>query len=457
MVQQIEARQMPRINSREILHDMGIFLQRNWYWVLPLVVGYAGRVIANQTLYPEYGLALNILSPLPGDLGGLDMEPVAGKILWNTIMGYSQLAFGTGFIGGAAKGAREILGMKAVIEGTAKNPYRKMALMIDTTNEVQEGSHHGDFFQEFYYQLATHPDQRIDFEKRYGPTCEIVPQNAPTPTKKPKTRYFRTPNPSNTDFLREINAQRTTATISVLMSRSHTVWDKDRKPLPIKPDTIVNFNNTISTTLSAGEIPRFVIVNKDLKLSYGVFEESSGKSIQIEEDALAYFKERGYQTIVAEDTIMSSLVDRFTQKKYQRILLVNDATESGQRIASQWYEDYKNADNVDKPEVIQLSAENYREVIRSGNFDAIFLIGAEDTEVARVAEDILNDQKAERFKNVPLEVLMEGRGSADKLAEIEDNDGHIHFVHNILAKRCVELLLPEKRLPWLPQHERVNN
>lgn len=441
MPQQIEARQMPDIDSREILHDMGILLQRNWYWLLPLVVGYTGRVISNNALHPEYGLPLNLISPLPGDLGGVDMEPVAGEKLWDTIMTYSQLAFGSGLIGGVARGTSEFLGGKAVIEGTAKNPYKKMALMIDATNEMQEGSHHGDFYQEFYYQLATHPDLRKAFEKRYGPVCEIVPQNAPIPTEKPKVRYFRTANPSNTEFLKYIKAQRTQATISVLMSRSQTVWDKDREPVPIKPDTIVNFNNTISTTLAAGEIPRIVIVNKDLKLSYGVFDESSGKSIQIEEDALAYFKERGYQTVVAENTLMSSITERFIQQKYNRILLVNDATESGQRIANQWYEDYKKVDNENKPEVIQVSAENYRQTIRSGDFDAVFLIGAEDTEVARVAEDILTDQKANRFKKVPLEVLMEGRGSTDKLAEIEDNRGQIHFVHGILAQDVIKSLL----------------
>ena len=453
MTQQIEARQIPNIDAREYLHDMGIFLQRNWYWLLPLVVGYTGRVIANQHLYPDLGLPTNLLAPLPGELGGQDVVPVAGQQAWNTLMVYSQMAFGLGFYGGLAKGASEVLGKQAVIEGRARNPYRKMALMIDTTNEMQEGSHHGDFFQEFHYELAAHPDSRKAFEKRYGPVCEIVPQNAPIPTEKPKTRYFRTPNPSNTKFLRYIKAQRTQATISALMSRSHTVWDKERGLLTIRPDTIVNFNNTISTTLSAGEIPRIVIVNKDLKLSYAVFDEMSGRSIPIEEDALTYFKERGYRVVVAENTIMSSLVDRFTQKGYKRILLVNDATESGQRIANQWHEDYSNVSNIDKPEVMQVSADNYKQIIQSGNFDAVFLIGAEDTQVARVAEDILNDQKTERFKNVPLEVVMEGRGSVDNLAEIENKGGQIHFVHNILAKKCIELLLPEERLPWFPQHE----
>lgn len=441
MVQPIEARQY--------FEQAGDFVRlHKWWFISALGVAAAGaKTAANLALHPEYGTLANIGSLL------LDPEQIPDQHFWNSLLvnAHNALLFTLG--SGLATGAQEVFGAGKIIRGEATNPYPKMALMIDTTNEVQEGSQHGDFYQEFYYQLVTHPDLRKAFEKLYGPVCEIVPQNAPIPTEKPKTRYFRTPNPSNTEFLRYIKAQRAAATISTLLSRSHTVWDKERGPLPIKPDTIVNFNNTISTTLSAGEIPRIVIVNKDLKLSYGVFEESSGESIQIEEDALAYFKERGYKIIVAEDTIMSFLVDRFTQKKYKRILLVNDATESGQRIANQWHEDYKNADNADKPEVMRVAADNYRQIIKSGDFDAIFLIGAEDTEVARVAEDILNDQKTGRFKNVPLEVLMEGRGSADKLAEIEDNDGHIHFVHNILAKKCIELLLPEERLPWFPQHE----
>ncbi len=446
MSQQIEARQIPGIDTQEMLHDMGIFLQRNWYWLLPLVAGYMGRVITNQHLYPDIGWPTNLLSPLPGDLGGQDVVPVPGQQVWNNLMVYSQLAFGSGVITGGVKGAGEFLGRQSVKEGRARNPYKKMALMIDTTNEMQEGSHHGDFYQEFYYQLATHTDWRNAFEKRYGPICEVVPQNAPIPAEKPKTRYFRTLNPSNTEFLRYINAQRTQATISTLMSRSHTVWDKERGVLTIKPDTIVNFNNTISTTLSAGDIPRIVIVNKDLKLSYGVFDESTGQSIRIGEDAPVYFTDRGYQTIVAEDTIMASLVNRFTQRKYRRILLVNDATESGQRIANQWYEDYKKVANDDKPEVTQVSADNYKQIIHSGDFEAVFLIGAEDTDVARVAEDILNDQKGKSFKTVPLEILMEGRGSADKLGEVEERGGKLHFVHEYLVKDCLRKLLGEDNI-----------
>lgn len=421
--------------------------------MLPMIAGSLGRVTANYTLHPEYGLPLSLISPLPGDFGGVDMEPVAGEILLNTIMSYSQLAFGLGLIGGVARGTSEILGMKAVIEGTAKNPYKKMALMIDTTNEVQEGSHHGDFYQEFNHLLNEYPNLKRKIREKYGPVCEIVPQNAPTPTKKPKTRYFRHSNPSNEDFLNNIvRAVRTTASIAALMSRSHTVWDPQGREIRLTPDIVNNMNDTITDTLGAGQIPKIAIFNGDLAFIYGVFNPTTNKSSEVPETAQEFFKKNGYQPINAERTVMDHLLVRFREKKYKRILLINDATPTGKRISLHWFSDYEKSKTEGDPQIIAVNSDT---VSADGqeNFDAVFIIGAEDTEVARVSTGVLKAQETGHFSKAPLEVLMEGRGATDKLSAVTKNNGRIHFVHNILAKRCVELLLPEEGLPWFTQHE----
>jgi len=76
-----------------------------------------------------------------------------------------------------------------------------------------------------------------------------------------------------------VKADRTQATISVLMSRSHTVWDSELAPSQDVLDTIDNMNATITDTLGAGNIPKLTITNNNDIVTHGAFDPVRGESI----------------------------------------------------------------------------------------------------------------------------------------------------------------------------------
>ena len=84
-----------------------------------------------------------------------------------------------------------------------------------------------------------------------------------------------------------------------------------------------------------------------------------------------------------------------------------------------------------------------KESLQKAKYDAIFVLGAEDIAVNETVTDILGRQKdpEDPITKVPVEVLMEGRGFADSLEGVEETGGQVHFVHEILAKKTLDILL----------------
>lgn len=436
---------------------IGTFVQKHPR--LPLVIGaigYAGEVAVNQALHPEWGIGANIFSPI-----FFDVSPVEGQYNLNALQGLFQGMFvgggATGVISGLAEKAKEMLYLPDIKRGRAKNPYRQMLLMVDNTNEAVEGSTHGDFYNELYrYLLLQRRDHLSSLIQKYGPVCEITPDNVPEPAEEPVPAYFRTTNPSNTEFLKDlVKAERAKGTISVLMSRSHTVWDDEFAPTQGILDRVNNMNTTITDTLKAGNMPRIVVTNNKEITTHGAFDPSTGETRIDNLTAEKYFRDRGYDVVIAEQEVMADLVDTFRTKQYKRVILMDDGTPEGERIAANWLRDYKQLKSGDKvsqiPEIIEVPEGKLGEVLKNQAYDGVFLIGAEDTRVAEAAQAILEKQMSDSedtagYRRVPVEVLMEGRGSADKLLQVTENGGNLHFVHEILARKAVDILL-EKVTP----------
>ena len=127
---------------------------------------------------------------------------------------------------------------------------------------------------------------------------------------------------------------------------------------------------------------------------------------------------------------------------------MDDGTPEGERIAANWLSDYKQTKSNDSelPEIIEVPEGELGEVLKKQEYDSVFLIGAEDTRVAEAAQTIMENQLSKSdekagYRMVPMEVLMEGRGSADELVQITKNGGDLHFVHEVLARKIVEILL----------------
>lgn len=434
---------------------IGDFVQKNPR--LPLVigaVGYVGEVAVNQALHPEWGIGANIFSPI-----FFDVSPVDGQYSLNALQGLFQGMFvgggATGIISGLAEKAKEMFYLPDIKRGRAKNPYRQMVLMVDSTNEATEGSTHGDFYNEFYrYLLLQRRDLLPNLIQKYGPVCEITPENVPEPAEEPVPAYFRTTNPSNTEFLKDlVKADRTKGTISILMSRSHTVWDDEFVPTQGTLDTTNNMNSTITDTLAVGDILKLVITNNRSISTHGAFDPTTGNTRIDSVSADKYFKERGYEVIIAEQEVMTDLVDTFKTKQYKRVILMDDGTPEGERIAANWLGDYKqikSGKGDELPEIIEVPEGALGEVLKNQEYDGVFLIGAEDTRVAEAAQTILEKQMSDSedtagYRKVPVEVLMEGRGSADKLIQVAKNGGDLHFVHEVLARKAIDILL-EKSL-----------
>lgn len=420
----------------------------------PLLIGaagYIGEVVVNQALHPEWGIGANIFSPI-----FFDVSPVEGQYKLNALQGLFQGMFvgggATGAISGLAEKAKEMFYLPDIKRGKAKNPYEQMVLMVDTTNEAAEGSTHGDFYNEFYRYLILQGRGCLpDLIKKCGPICEITPNDVPEPAEEPVPAYFRTTNPSNTEFLKGIvKAERTKGTISVLMSRSHTVWDDEFTPSQVLFDIANNMNSTITDTLGVGDIPKLVITNNREISTHGAFDPATGKTRIDKLSADKYFRDRGYEIIIAEQEVMADLVVTFKEKQYKKVILMDDGTNDGERIAANWLNDYKQAKSADNelPEIIEVPEGKLGETLIQRKYDGIFLIGAEDTRVAEAAQAILEkqmskDEETKGYRIVPVEVLMEGRGSADKLVQVTKNGGGLHFVHEVLARKAVDILLKE--------------
>lgn len=430
------------------VHKIGSFVQS--HPKLPIVigtVGYIGEVVVNQLLHPGWGPLSNIWSPI-----FFDVSPVEGEYGLNALQGLFQGMFvgggATGIISGLAEKAREMFYLPDIRRGRAENPYKQMVLMMDNTNEAVEGSTHGDFYNEFYrYLLVERRDQLADLIKRYGPVCEITPDNVPEPAEEPVPAYFRTTNPSNTELLRDlVKADRTKGTVSVVMSRNHTAWDDKVTPSQAILDTANNMNLTITDTLGAGDIPKLVITNARQISTHGAFDPTTGNTRLDSLSAAKYFRDRGYEVIIAEQEVMNDLVNTFKTKQYRRVVLMDDGTTEGERIAANWLRDYQQLRSSDSelPEIIEVPEGELGEVLKEKEYDSIFLIGADDKRVSEATQTILQKQMTGGeggYRLVPMEVLMEGRGSADKLVQVTKNGGGLHFVHEVLARKAADVLL----------------
>jgi len=439
-------------SATNAVRRIGTFVQNHPQ--LPLVIGaagYLGEVAVNQVLHPEWGIGANIFSPI-----FFDVSPVDGQYNLNALQGLFQGMFvgggATGVISGLAEKAKEMFYLPDIKRGRVKNPYKQMVLMVDSTNDAVEGSTHGDFYNEFYrYLLLQRRDLLPDLIKKYGPVCEITPDNVPEPAEEPVPAYFRTTNPSNTEFLKGlVRAERAKGTISVLMSRSHTVWDDEFAPSQGTLDTTNNMNLTITDTLGAGDIPKLVITNNKNISTHGAFDPTTGKTRIDSDSADKFFRDKGYEVVIAEREVMADLLDTFQTKQYKRVILMDDGTPEGERIAANWLRDYKqlkSGEHVGQlPEIIDVPEGKLGEVLKNQEYDGVFLIGAEDTRVAEAAQAILEKQMNDSedtagYRKVPVEVLMEGRGSADKLIQVTKNGGDLHFVHEVLARKVVDILL----------------
>ncbi len=452
-VQGIDARLLRMGLSRgavDNLHIAGDFV-RDHAWMGALLGGWVAGGVANMQLH-DYGPIANF-----DPLSILNANFVDGQVGANTLLSLSRIALllGTGL--GTWEGARNLFTQADVKAGLAPNPYRKFVAMVDTTNEAVEGSTHGDFHQELYRVLNGHPETKKRVIKNFGPICELVPADIPLPIDVPKIRYFRLDNPANTLLLKNlVRAERARATVVVHLKRAHTVWDPQSE-LPLPMETITNMNRTIEDTCGAGNIPNIIIVNNRVTVSHG-FPVTAEDGIQEKKDRITVpstaeidFRNKGYTVINAEQTVMNYLISTRLKANYagKRILLVDDGTNEGMKIALNWLHDYEKIKSADDPELILIPSNNEerQKVLREGQYDGIFLIGAEDNKVADSTFDIITKQTPKEnlqepeYKPVPLDVLMEGRGSADKMHILEGRGGKVHFVHEILAKRFIMELL----------------
>ena len=74
--------------------------------------------------------------------------------------------------------------------------------MYDGTNRPEEGSVHGDFYQEIYRLLGHDKKLAHKFVNRYGPICEVADSGGKSP-RIPLIPFFNNTNPANTSFLRD--------------------------------------------------------------------------------------------------------------------------------------------------------------------------------------------------------------------------------------------------------------
>lgn len=434
----------------ENVHVAASFVKDN-FWKGALLGGIIGGGIANMHLH-DYG-TIAAFDPL----AILNANFVDGQYDANSLLSLSRIAllFGTGV--GSWEGVRNLLTKADVKAGLAPNPYRKFVVTVDTTNEPVEGSTHGDFYQELYRVLESNPEINKRVKKTFGPVCELVPSNIPIPIDVPSTRYFRLDNVSNSLLLKNlVRAERARATVVVHLKRAHTVWDP-QSDLPLPMETIANMNRTIEDTCGAGDIPNIIIVNDRETVSYGfpitASDDTQPGGDRVIEPSTAErdYKNKGYRVVNAEKTVMNHLILTRLRENYKgkKILLVDDGTDEGMKIALNWLRDYEAMKEKDDPQILLIPKEKdaRQKTLKEGQYEGIFLIGAEDNKIADSAFHIIKKQTPEKegieseYKPVPIDVLMEGRGSADKMHILEERGGKVHFVHEILAKKFIMELL----------------
>ncbi len=399
---------------------------------------------------------------------------------------FTQATFlATGGISGLSK-LNEMFGSKDFLEGRKPIGFEKYVLCVDLTNQPEEGTHHGDFWWELYTQLGERSDLVKEIWNNSGPICEAIRDdpNAVMPSEV-LIQYLRTASFNNRkEFLeKKAQAQKISSSLIVALDRSHTVFDEDpeswegiRKQL----DELMNMNATIDTIKNdevkrkkgqpvptVERTPRVIIINDRKIPSYGFAEPStnSGDSPTIRDtptiDISEYLRQLGYERneiINAEDTILQANIADFKVKGYKKIIVVDDGSLAGSRISANWIKKYgyvsKSADN---PEIVYTKEEDLlKEIGEDAKNTAVFMLGEEDTAVASAAARLLFRQREGKLPLLPVEILMEGRGSFETIAnelsipmpepeeemeKVPDRKVNYHYVHQILAREYINRLL----------------
>ncbi len=443
-------------------------------------IAYAARtalISQTNTLPPEFVFLSPLLQPT------YHTETHAASIL----AALAQTTFlTTGGISALTK-LNEMFGSKDFLEGRKPIGYGKYVLCIDLTNQPEEGTHHGDFWWELYTQLGERPELVKEIWNKSGPICEAIRDDpkAVIPSEV-LIQYLRTTTFNNRkEFLeKKAQAQKISSSLIVALDRSHTVFDENpeswegiRKQL----DELMNMNATIDTIKNDEAIskkgqpvtkvertPRVIIINDRKIPSYGFAESStnSGNTPTIRDtptiDISEYLRQLGYgknEIINAEDTIMQANIADFKVKGYRKIIVVDDGSLAGSRISANWIKKYneKRATATDTPEIVYTKEEDILKTIGEDTKNtAVFMLGEEDTGVASAAARLLFRQREGKLPLLPVEILMEGRGSFETIAnelsipmpkpddtmqKVPDRKVNYHYVHQILAKEYINRLL----------------
>lgn len=459
----------------------------------------ATHAAVGGVLHPDHG-ALTYAFPTKAIL------PVSGQDALNFLAAATEFASMVGGIPAVAlKAGREYISQQAYFEGKEKNRNRGMVLAVDLTNEP-DGSYQGDFIKELYLLLEAKPEIDTAIRKAFGgPICELVSdKDVPTAGSIPQEQYFKAPNGAinESKWLEDtVEAYKASkAFLAVALNKSHTVFDPDEKSIAtisaaknVLADTaasIARISRKHNKTKKGSEehiLRKLVITNDQDIVTHGAIEDVAHEeklAHQTSEIPLAtFFERRGFEKpINAEETVMESLISRFLTKDkfHQNILLADDGTPEGARIANNFLKYYeKNKENYaakfskDKsqlPNIVglpeysgpqggkKLSAEEiFDSRVKSTPHDAILVLGGKDENVAGSVAEILTKQFTEGgYETKPIEVLMEGRSNLetieDRMNELvtENNTksngtkNHtitVHLVHKMLAEKFVSELL----------------
>lgn len=462
------------------VHEIGVSVRDfyNQHRLLIPAFAYAARtVLISQT----NALPLEFVALSPLLQSTYNAETHAASIL----AALAQTTFLT--TGGISAISRlnEMFGSKDFLEGRKPIGYEKYVLCVDLTNQPEEGTHHGDFWWELYTQLGEKPDLVKEIWNKFGPICEAIRDDKKaTIPDEVLIQYLRTASFNNRkEFLeKKAKAQKISSSLIVALDRSHTVFDNDpeswegiRKQL----DELMNMNATIDqikndeakkkkvpTDTNTIRTPRMIIINDRKIPSYGFAEKpvSEGdtqiRSGTPEVDITEYLRQLGYaenEIINAEDTIMQANIADFKAKGYKKIIVVDDGSLAGSRISANWIKKYndKKPTSTDIPEIVYTKEEDIIQAIREDTKNtAVFMLGEKDTGVTSAAARLLFRQREGKLPLLPVEILMEGRGSFETIAnelsnslpEDQKRDGtdrkvYYHYVHQILAREYINRLL----------------
>lgn len=379
----------------------------------------------------------------------------------------------------------EMFGSKDFLEGRKPIGYGKYVLCVDLTNQPEEGTHHGDFWWELYNQLGERPELVKEIWNKSGPICEAIrdDQEAVMPSEV-LIQYLRTASFNNRkEFLeKKAQAQRISSSLIVALDRSHTVFDEDPQSwdgIRRQLDELMNMNATIDQIKNdrakkkkgppdakAIRTPRMIIINDRKIPSYGFAEKPATSDTPQHRDNTSeiniseYLRQLGYTAngiINPEDTIMQANMADFKAKRYKKIIVVDDGSPAGSRISANWIAKYndKRGTSKDTPDIIYTTEDNLTIAIgENAKNTAIFMLGEEDTGVTSAAARLLFRQREGKLPLVPVEILMEGRGSFETISnelsnpmpEAMQQDGsnrvvNFHYVHQILAREYINRLL----------------